>query len=69
MKVRIMVTPLDSYEIATLAQLVKERSELIRKMLESPSQYWTADRVEKLTAIYSAELVENDALVAKLEAI
>jgi len=64
-----MVTTLDSYDIATLAQLVKERSEVIRKMLESPGLYFTNDRVEKLTAIYSAELVENDALVAKLEAI
>ena len=57
---------MNDYEIATLVQLVTERNELVIKMLASPSEYWTADRIEKLTAIYSAELVENDAMIAKL---
>jgi hypothetical protein len=60
---------LNDYEIATLVQLVTERNQLVIKMLASPSEYWVSDRVAKLTAIYSAELVENDALIAKLQAI
>ena len=60
---------LDSYEIAVLVTLVTERNELVIKMLASPADYFINGRVDALVKIYSAELVENDAMIAKLEAI
>ena len=60
---------LSGYDIATLVQLVAERNEVIGEMLESPSKYWTRERVQKLTEIYATEMAENKVLIAKLEAI
>ncbi len=55
-----MVTTLNDYDRAVLEQLVKERNEVVREMLES-------DLLNKAKQAYSTELAENVVLIAKLQ--
>lgn len=64
-KLKIMVTTLNDYDIAVLVQLVTERNEVVREMLQSALSCPTP--TSRLEYAYSTELAENVVLIAKLQ--